>query len=126
MSARAVLVITSATATILVSACERRRPPPPGRIPAEAALDRIIDARCARLELCTNLGLTAAPSPSTCTEALRASLSEMLQPCRRGVSARELDACIAGIRNEACGVPAAAISRIAACVPLELCDSDLM
>jgi hypothetical protein len=91
--------------------------------PNAVAIDRIVEARCARMSACARLGLTAAPDEATCQNALRPDLEEVLRgaACPPGVDARQLDRCLSAIREERCGNVAASLVRLAACAPTELC-----
>lgn len=90
----------------------------------QAALDRIVTARCAREATCHNIGADKHyASTQACTDKIKADMADDLnaKDCPYGVDEKELDGCLAAIRKEDCGNPIDAISRLAACRTSDMC-----
>jgi hypothetical protein len=94
----------------------------PGRLGvASAALEAIVDARCARAQRCEDIGAGLEyASWNECALSTRAEWSEELNrvDCERGVDEGALNACLRELSENGCGEEEAG----GACRPLELCD----
>jgi len=90
------------------------------------AVTDIATARCAREQKCGNIGADKTyPSMEFCTTKLSDELQEELNAydCEKGVVAKELEECLAAIRDEACNAPFDKLARIAACRDSDICNN---
>lgn len=90
------------------------------------AVTDIATARCAREQKCGNIGADKTyPSMEFCTTKLSDELQEELNSydCAKGVIAKELEECLAAIRDEACNAPFDKLARIAACRDSDICNN---
>ncbi len=95
-----------------------------GSVGNQAAVGRIVAARCARETTCNNVGLDKhwANGPA-CTAKVTADMKDDLNAndCPYGVDEKELNECLAAIRGESCNNPIETISRLAACRTSDMC-----
>jgi hypothetical protein len=95
-----------------------------GTVGNQAAVDRIVAARCAREVSCNNVGADKSfQSTGACSQKLRGDMKDDLNAndCPRGIDQKELNECLEEIRNEKCGNPIDTISRLAACRTSDMC-----
>ena len=95
-----------------------------GALSSDAAVERIVAARCARETACNNVGADKHFTDSdACARHLRSSLGDDLKPsaCPRGIDAAAVDKCMESIRSESCNNPIDTISRLAACRTSDMC-----
>ena len=95
-----------------------------GSVGNQAAIDRIVSARCAREVTCNNVGGSKTyANPQACSQKLKSDMKDDLnaKECAYGVDQKELNECLEEIRKEACDNPIDAISRFAACRTSDLC-----
>ncbi len=88
------------------------------------AVARITAARCTREVACNNVGPGKTyASRERCDAELGHNERADLRggECPGGISAPDLDDCLADIASEKCGNPIDAISRLAACRKAKLC-----
>ena len=133
-------------ALVALAACDRRRgerersvdpPASPGEavgtttltgaswVANDAAIDRIVAARCARELTCKNVGAGRPfASDQVCAREIGKRLGAELgaEECPAGIDGTELDGCLAAIRGESCVSPIDAIARLAACRVGALCQ----
>lgn len=89
-----------------------------------AAIDRIVAARCERESACKNIGVDKKhTNASACVQKLRADMKDDLNAneCPRGIDQKELGECLESIRKEDCNNPIDSISRLAACRSGDMC-----
>ena len=95
-----------------------------GSVTNQAAVGRIVAARCARETTCNNVGLDKhwANGPA-CTAKIGADMKDDLnaKECPYGVDEKELNECLTAIRGESCNNPIETISRLAACRTSDMC-----
>jgi hypothetical protein len=97
-----------------------------GGVSPQAAVQSIVQSRCSREARCNNIGADRKYSSMTeCTSKLTEKRSDdmNLSDCPRGISQKELDECLAEIRNEDCNNPLDSLGRLAACRSSDLCMS---
>jgi hypothetical protein len=90
----------------------------------QAAIDKIVAARCARESTCNNIGPDKKfPSAQTCSQKLKGDMQGDLaaKDCPYGVDQKELDECLDSIRQESCGNPIDSVARLAACRTSDMC-----
>jgi hypothetical protein len=90
----------------------------------EAALDRIVAARCVRESTCNNVGADKHyTSQSVCMQKIRSDMRDDLssKDCPRGIDQKGLNDCLDAIKKEDCNNPIDMIGRLAACRTSELC-----
>jgi hypothetical protein len=95
-----------------------------GVVENQAAIDRIVGARCERETSCNNVGPNKTHvNAQACTQKLKFDMREDLnaKDCPRGIDQKELNECLDDIRKEACNNPIDSISRMAACRTSDLC-----
>jgi hypothetical protein len=95
-----------------------------GPVDVSSAVDRIVEARCAREASCGYIGSDKKwASANACSEVVSREYSDDLtaEDCPAGVDAKELDECIKESRNADCGNPIDVIGRVAACRTSDLC-----
>lgn len=93
---------------------------------SDSAIDRIVNARCAREAACNNVGPDKRfASRDVCVQNVRNDLRDDLKAsdCPRGIDSKELEECLEEIKNESCNNPIDTISRLAACRTSDLCLS---
>ena len=93
-------------------------------IASDAAVDRIVNSRCAREVACSNIGPGKLfASGEMCAREARSRMHEelMSMTCWAGVDGKKLDACLDSIRGHGCEDPVDAVNRLAACRANELC-----
>lgn len=91
------------------------------------AVHAIAKARCEREEHCDNIGTDKSyTSLAACEDKIRADWAGDLNKyeCPRGIVKSELDACLTGVRNEACGNPFDTLARVTACNANDICKGD--
>lgn len=92
----------------------------------DPSIRSIATARCDREQTCNNVG---ADKKWATRDACLADLSEdlvdelNLSECPGGVVQKELDECLAEIKNESCNNPIDKIERFAACRESDLCKA---
>lgn len=92
----------------------------------QAAIDRIVAARCQRAAACNDIGADREyASRDVCMREIRTSMRDDLKAseCPGGIDAKELNECLTEIRNENCNNPLDTIGRLAACRTSDLCQS---
>lgn len=97
-----------------------------GAVGNEAAIDRIVAARCAREAACNNVGADKRfTSRDVCSQKIKADMRDDLnaKECPRGIDQKELNECLQEIQNENCNNPIDMIGRLAACRTSDLCLS---
>jgi hypothetical protein len=147
-------VIAAAVATVPLIGCERRRdlsgvdlrrdpttaeleqrqkdwgePQAPmaiggGPVDVSGAIDRIVEARCAREASCGYIGGDKKwASADACDEVVSREYADDLsaEECPAGVDGNELAECVEESRNADCANPIDVIGRVAACRPSQLC-----
>ena len=96
-----------------------------GAMSSDAAVDRIVSARCARESACekTTGSDRRLTDPAICKQRLGERVGMDLRPndCPRGVDSAALATCLQSISGESCSNPAETIQRLAACRTHELC-----
>jgi len=95
-----------------------------GPLGVSDAIDRIVEARCAREASCGYIGAEKKwASSDACTEVVAREYSDDLSEaeCPAGVDGKELSECIEESRNADCGNPIDVIGRVAACRTSDLC-----
>lgn len=93
-------------------------------VASEAAIDRIVNSRCAREVACNNIGAGKLfASGEMCAREARSRMYDELKSmtCWAGVDSKRLDECLDSIRGKSCADPVDAVNRIAACRANELC-----
>jgi hypothetical protein len=88
------------------------------------AVNAIAQARCERESRCHNVGANEKyASADACKAAILSSVRDDLNKydCPRGVDSKELQECLAEVRNEDCSSPFDTIGRLMACRSGELC-----
>jgi hypothetical protein len=132
----------SAIALLGVAACSRdSRPaaePAPAYDPtnetelrpasrATSAAESITEARCAREQRCENIGADKKYSSfADCSARIRDDWKDELnaRDCPGGVDQKELDECLAAIRNEDCNSPFDTLGRLGECMVAPICESE--
>ena len=92
---------------------------------AASAAESITEARCAREQRCENIGADKKYSSfSDCGARVRNDWKDDLnaRECPGGVNQKELDECLASIRNEDCNSPLDTLSRLTQCTAGPICD----
>lgn len=95
------------------------------QVTASAVAD-ITTARCAREQKCGNIGADKSyASMDACTTKLSSELQEEINAydCAKGVVGKELQECLAAIREEACNAPLDKLARVAACRDSDICNN---
>jgi hypothetical protein len=90
----------------------------------DAAIDRVVAARCAREITCNAIGPDKHfTSGDACVREVGKKTRDDLKSseCPAGIDGKELDECLDAIRNESCNNPIDVISRLSACRTSELC-----
>lgn len=90
----------------------------------QAAMDRIVAARCDREATCNNIGTDKRfGSRDVCSREMMTKMHDDLKAsdCPKGIDGKRLDDCLSSIRKESCNNPLEALSRIAACNTSQLC-----
>jgi hypothetical protein len=93
-------------------------------VPNQSGIDRIVGARCAREAACNNIGADKRYSDqNACTQKIRGDMHDDLntRDCPAGVDSKELDECLAEIKNQDCNNPLDLIGRLAACRTSDMC-----
>jgi len=94
---------------------------------AASAAESITEARCAREQRCENIGADKKYSSfNDCSDRVRNDWKEDLnaRECPGGVEQKELDECLASIRNEDCNSPFDTLARVAECSAAPICRGD--
>jgi hypothetical protein len=84
----------------------------------------IAKARCERENRCHNIGADKKyKTEDACRTSILDSVRDDLDKydCRRGVDSKELQECLAEVRNEDCNNPFDTLGRLMACRSGELC-----
>lgn len=92
--------------------------------PINASLDQIAQARCAREMKCGNIaeGKEYASNDACLAETKRDFADDLnAEECPAGVDSKELNECLAEIKNDDCGNPFDTLGRLAACRTSDLC-----
>jgi hypothetical protein len=95
-----------------------------GSVSSESAINRIVDARCAREAKCNNVGTDKHfASRDVCSQKLHADMRDDLgaKECPRGIDQKELNECLESIQKEDCNNPIDMVGRLAACRSSDLC-----
>ena len=90
-----------------------------------SAAEQIASARCEREQKCGNIGADKTYSSSQdCLARIRADWQDDLnaRECPGGVNQKQLDECLAKIRNEDCGSPFDTLSRVSECTAGQICE----
>lgn len=90
----------------------------------DAAIDKIVSARCDREIACNNIGADKRYGDrSACTQELKGKVQTDLKSndCANGLDGKQLDQCLDQVRTENCNDPFDTIARLAACRSAELC-----
>ena len=90
-----------------------------------SAVARIVTARCEREVRCNNVGVNARyPSRTDCTIRLQSEKRDTIneEDCPGGIDGKQLDDCLAEVRDEACHNPLVSISRLVSCRSTSLCS----
>ena len=88
----------------------------------DAAIDRIVTARCARDAACSNVGLNKDFAQNNqCEPRVTARLHETMTSCATGVDSEALQRCLTAIDTEGCDNPLDEILRQNDCRPGNLC-----
>jgi hypothetical protein len=92
-------------------------------ITTDAAVDRLVSARCAHELTCSDVGSDDdASTAGACVADLRESVgSELLESCPNGVDGRSLDDCLDAIRAESCTHRWGTLSHVPTCTAGDLC-----
>jgi hypothetical protein len=91
------------------------------------AASSIAEARCAREQKCNSIGADRKySSMSDCLTRVRNDWKDELnaRECPRGSDQKELNECLAEIRDEDCNNPLDSLGRIAACTAAQICEDD--
>jgi hypothetical protein len=91
---------------------------------AASAAESITEARCAREQRCENIGADKKYSSfSDCSDRVRNDWKDDLnaRECPGGVDQKELDECLASIRNEDCNSPFDTLGRLTECMAGPIC-----
>lgn len=94
---------------------------------AASAAESITEARCAREQRCENIGPDKKYSSfSDCSDRISNDWREELnaRDCPGGIDQKELDECLAAVRNEDCNSPFDTLGRLAECTSGPLCQGD--
>jgi hypothetical protein len=94
---------------------------------AASAAESITEARCAREQRCENIGADKKYSSfADCSARIKNDWKDELnaRECPGGVDQKELDECLASIRNEDCNSPFDTLGRLSECMVAPICESD--
>lgn len=94
---------------------------------AASAAESITEARCAREQRCNNIGADEKYSSfNDCADRIRNDWKDDLnaRECPGGVNQKQLDECLASIRNEDCNSPLDTLSRLTQCAAAPICEND--
>jgi hypothetical protein len=94
---------------------------------ARGAAESITEARCAREQRCENIGSDKKYSSfSDCSARISNDWKEELnaRECPGGIDQKELDECLAAIRNEDCNSPFDTLGRLTECTAGPICRDD--
>src|SRR5512139_2832275 len=97
-----------------------------GRSTNADAINRIAEARCEREQRCNNVGSDRKyKDGSECRSKMQADLSDDLSSdeCRGGIDGKELNECLAEIREYDCNNPLDRLETAAACRESDLCKA---
>lgn len=92
----------------------------------DPTIKSIATARCDREQTCNNVGVDKKwATRDACMTDLSEDLSDELNlsECPGGIVQKELDECLAEIKNESCNNPIDKIERFAACRESDLCKA---
>jgi hypothetical protein len=90
-----------------------------------SAAESIALSRCQREQACNNVGADKKySSAADCMTRVRNDWRDDLnaRECPGGVNQRQLDECLAKIRNEDCGSPFDTLSRLSECTAGQICE----
>lgn len=93
-------------------------------VTTDAAIGRVVEARCAREVSCNNVGADKTyESRDLCTQKIKVDMKQDLSAsdCPQGIDQKELDECLSAIHGESCNNPIEKIERLAACRTSDLC-----
>ena len=139
MTVRYAAIFTMTLCASVLGACDKKeprvdispsRPADPERKATVAAMNNqqaiamIANTRCARELRCENIGADKKfASMEVCKTELTDSKRDdlKLSECPGGIDRKELDECVAEIRNEDCSNPLEALERVMACRSSDLC-----
>jgi hypothetical protein len=115
-------------ATTPVGATREPTAQPPTEVKGEPvhaqAIDAITNERCAREQRCGNIGADQKfSSHDECTTKTRSDWAGDLSAyeCPGGIDQKELNECLAEIRNDDCNNPFDSLERIVACRSSDIC-----
>jgi hypothetical protein len=100
---------------------------PPAEVKGEVhgqAIDAIANERCAREQRCGNVGADQKfGSRDECVTKTRTDWAEDLSAyeCPGGIDQKELNECLAEIRNDDCNNPFDSLERVVACRSSDIC-----
>lgn len=92
----------------------------------DAAMGRIVAARCDREATCNNIGADKRfGTRDVCSREMMTKMHDDLKAsdCPKGIDGKHLEECLTAIRKESCNNPLEALSRITACNTPQLCLS---
>jgi hypothetical protein len=92
----------------------------------DPSIQRLATARCDREQTCNNIGVDKKwATRDACMSDLSEDLVDELNmdECPGGIVQKELDECLAEIKNESCNNPIDKIERFAACRESDLCKA---
>jgi hypothetical protein len=92
----------------------------------QSAIRTMAQVRCEREERCNNIGVDGKyANREACVSKLQAEKYDdlNLSECPGGLDQKELDKCLAEIRNEDCDSPLDTLGRLTACRSSDLCNS---
>lgn len=95
-----------------------------GGVSTDAAVTRLVAARCARETACNNVGPDKRyVDPDLCTRELSHRIGMDVKPssCPLGVDSSALENCLDAIRNESCSNPVETVERLATCRTAGIC-----
>jgi hypothetical protein len=92
-------------------------------VPNDAAIERLVAARCAREITCNNVGSGRLfGSEDACARESRVGAAGLrTRACPAGIDGVSLERCLDTIRMEACTRPSDELDRLPACRARELC-----
>jgi hypothetical protein len=92
----------------------------------QKGIDAIVSARCSHQMKCGNIGQNQAyATEKDCSAKLSAEKYDDLsaEECPGGIVKKELDECVAEIKNQECGNVVDTVGRLAACRESDLCKA---
>jgi len=93
-----------------------------GVVTSDVASQKITIARCAHETQCNNIGPGKTyGTMDVCIDKMKTDVDSRFGECTNGVDSTDLQSCVDDIREEACGNPVDAMSRILTCSKTKLC-----